>query len=165
MSLQNACYHVKEHKKLGQKLVSKVTLNFVWGHLPKKQTVKPLPPWLIVIKLECWKCLVSGSTIVMMRRTWWICRRSFTPSATTWTTGRNFSTKVQPHLPFKFELTFIQNCLAERTGSWSMKVNLNVSGSPMFKNYGWSVVIGLVIHIMTWKSFMRLSHDFFGHYW
>ena len=119
------------------------------------------PPWLIVIKLECWKCLVSGSTIVMMRRTWWICRRSFTPSATTWTTGRNFSTKVQPHLPFKFELTFIQNCFAERTGSWSMKVNLNVSGSPMFKNYGWSVVIGLVIHIMTWKSFMRLSHDFF----
>ena len=36
---ENACYHVKEHKKLGQKLVSKVTLHFVWGHLPKKQTV------------------------------------------------------------------------------------------------------------------------------
>ena len=30
---ENACYHVKEHKKLGQKLVSKVTLHFVWGHL------------------------------------------------------------------------------------------------------------------------------------
>ena len=28
---QNACYHVKEHKKLGQKLLSKVTLHFVWG--------------------------------------------------------------------------------------------------------------------------------------
>ena len=28
---ENACYHVKEHKKLGQKLVSKVTLHFVWG--------------------------------------------------------------------------------------------------------------------------------------
>ena len=36
---ESACYHVKEHKKLGQKLVSKVTLRFVWGHLPKKQTV------------------------------------------------------------------------------------------------------------------------------
>ena len=36
---QNACYHVKEHKKLGQKLESKVTLHFVWGHLSKKQTV------------------------------------------------------------------------------------------------------------------------------
>ena len=32
-------YHVKEHKKLGQKLVSKVTLHFVWGHLLKNQTV------------------------------------------------------------------------------------------------------------------------------
>ena len=28
---QNACYHVKEHKKLGQKLLSKVTLHFVWA--------------------------------------------------------------------------------------------------------------------------------------
>ena len=37
---ENACCHVKEHKKLGQKLVSKVTLHFVWGHLSKKQTVR-----------------------------------------------------------------------------------------------------------------------------
>ena len=29
----------KEHKKLGEKLMSKVTLHFVWGHLSKKQTV------------------------------------------------------------------------------------------------------------------------------
>ena len=36
---ENACYHVKEHKKLGQKLVSKVTLHFVWGHFSRKQTV------------------------------------------------------------------------------------------------------------------------------
>ena len=36
---QNAGYHVKEHKKLCQKLVSKVALHFVWGHLSKKQTV------------------------------------------------------------------------------------------------------------------------------
>ena len=36
---ENACYHVKEHKKLGQKLVSKVTLHFVWGNLWKEQTV------------------------------------------------------------------------------------------------------------------------------
>ena len=43
---ENACYHVKEHKKLGQKVVSKVTLHFVWGHLSKKQTVVPLSGWL-----------------------------------------------------------------------------------------------------------------------
>ena len=36
---EKACYHVKEHKKLGQKLVSKVTLHFVWGNLWRKQTV------------------------------------------------------------------------------------------------------------------------------
>ena len=30
---ENACCHVKEHKKLRQKLMSKVTLHFVWGHL------------------------------------------------------------------------------------------------------------------------------------
>jgi len=28
---EKACHHVKEHKKLGQKLVSKVTLQFVWA--------------------------------------------------------------------------------------------------------------------------------------
>ena len=42
---ENACYHVKEHKKLGQKLVSKVTLHFVWGHLSKKQTVADVLAW------------------------------------------------------------------------------------------------------------------------
>ena len=36
---QNTGYHVKEHKKLGQKQVSKVTLHFVRSHLSKKQTV------------------------------------------------------------------------------------------------------------------------------
>ena len=36
---QYAGYPVKEHKKLGQKLVSKVTLHFIWCHLSKKQTV------------------------------------------------------------------------------------------------------------------------------
>ena len=36
---QNAGYHVKEHKKLGHKEVSKVTLRFVWGHLSKQQTL------------------------------------------------------------------------------------------------------------------------------
>ena len=30
---------MKEHKKLCQKQVSKVTLHFVWGHLMRKQTV------------------------------------------------------------------------------------------------------------------------------
>ena len=33
-------YHMKEDKNLRQKLVSKVTLHFVWGHLSKKQTVR-----------------------------------------------------------------------------------------------------------------------------
>ena len=41
---EKACYYVKEHKKLGQKLVSKVTLHFVWGHLSKKQKVYDTPP-------------------------------------------------------------------------------------------------------------------------
>ena len=36
---QNQGYHVKEHKKLCQKQVSKVTLHFVWGQLSRKQTV------------------------------------------------------------------------------------------------------------------------------
>ena len=34
---ENACYHGKEHKKLGQKLVSKVTLHFVWVHFSKNK--------------------------------------------------------------------------------------------------------------------------------
>ena len=46
---QNAGYHVKEHIKLYQKHMSKVTLHFVWGHISKKQTVKhnrcPLRDW------------------------------------------------------------------------------------------------------------------------
>ena len=36
---QNAGYHVKEHRKLNQKQVSKVTLHFVWRHISRKQTV------------------------------------------------------------------------------------------------------------------------------
>ena len=32
-------YRVKEHEKLVQKQVSKVTLHFVWGHFSRKQTV------------------------------------------------------------------------------------------------------------------------------
>ena len=36
---QNRGYHMKEHKKLSQKQVSKVTLHFVWGQLSRKQTV------------------------------------------------------------------------------------------------------------------------------
>ena len=37
---QNASYHVKENKNLDQKMVSKVTLHFVWGLLTRKQAVK-----------------------------------------------------------------------------------------------------------------------------
>ena len=36
---KNQDYHVKEHKKLYQKQMSKVALHFVWGHLLRKQTV------------------------------------------------------------------------------------------------------------------------------
>ena len=36
---KNWGYHVKEHKKLYQKPVSKVTQCFVWGQLSRKQTV------------------------------------------------------------------------------------------------------------------------------
>ena len=32
-------YHVKEHIKMCQTQVSKVTLHFVWGQLSRKQTV------------------------------------------------------------------------------------------------------------------------------
>ena len=38
---QNEDYHVKEHKKLGQKQVSNVTLHFVWGHLLRKTISAP----------------------------------------------------------------------------------------------------------------------------
>ena len=31
--------YVKEHEKMYQNLVSKVTLHFVWGNLSRKQTV------------------------------------------------------------------------------------------------------------------------------
>ena len=53
---------MKEHKKLGQKLLSKVTLHFVWGHLPKKQTVShALQFWK-----ELWfQALPSGSVLVV----------------------------------------------------------------------------------------------------
>ena len=36
---QNGGYRVKEHRKLYQKQVSKVTLHFVWDHLSRKLTV------------------------------------------------------------------------------------------------------------------------------
>ena len=35
----NRGYHLKEHKKLYKKLVSKVMLHFVWVNLSRKQTV------------------------------------------------------------------------------------------------------------------------------
>ena len=33
---ENACYHVKKHKELGEKSVSKKTLHFVWGTFIEK---------------------------------------------------------------------------------------------------------------------------------
>ena len=43
---QNRGYLVKEHKKLCQKHVSKVTMHFVWGQLPRKQIVPLNSPCL-----------------------------------------------------------------------------------------------------------------------
>ena len=37
---QNRGYHLKGHRELCQKLVSKMTLHIVWGHLSRKQTVE-----------------------------------------------------------------------------------------------------------------------------
>ena len=51
---QNWGYHLKEHNKLHKKLVSKVILHFVCGHLSRKQTVR------------CDFTLVKGE-----RNTWW----------------------------------------------------------------------------------------------
>ena len=42
---------MKGHRKLCQKLVSKVTLHFVWGHLSRKQTVYWLSAYLESIDL------------------------------------------------------------------------------------------------------------------
>ena len=36
---------MKEHEKVGQKQVSKVTLHFVGGHYSRKQTVSGVPPF------------------------------------------------------------------------------------------------------------------------
>ena len=52
---QNEGYHVKEHKNLDEKLVSKVTLHFVWGDLSEKQTV----PALLKIITSTWHNLFS----------------------------------------------------------------------------------------------------------
>ena len=61
---ESACYHVKEHhKKLGQKLVSKVTLHFVWGHSPKKQTVAGL--WHCLSSLATWICIHQSTQMFL----------------------------------------------------------------------------------------------------
>ena len=67
---QNACYHVKEHKKLYQKLVSKVTLHFVWSHLSKKQTVKEEFREKQMPYLDISYCLTVAmvSSIVLLQR-------------------------------------------------------------------------------------------------
>ena len=49
---------MKEDKSLYQKLVSKVTLHFVWGHLSKKQTVLCFScKILITYHIICLQCL------------------------------------------------------------------------------------------------------------
>ena len=57
---QNASYHVKEDKNLFQKMVSKVTLHFVWGHLSIKQTVSSLMKQFfgttLSVKSNGWLC-------------------------------------------------------------------------------------------------------------
>ena len=51
---QNRGYHLKEHKKLYWKLVSKVMLHFVWGHLSRNQTVVQAAKKLQSFQ-KCWK--------------------------------------------------------------------------------------------------------------
>ena len=48
---QNRGYYVKEHKKLSQKLVSKVTLHFVRGQLSRKQTVATLSLHVLITEV------------------------------------------------------------------------------------------------------------------
>ena len=49
---QNQGNHVREPEKRGQKQVSKVTLNFVWGRLSRKHTVPRLKPPTTFFRLE-----------------------------------------------------------------------------------------------------------------
>ena len=74
---QNASYHVKEDKNLYQKMVSKVTLHFVWGHLSRKQTVA----WF------CRKGVVT-MTIISPTREYGVVRTIFESSwSGPWTLG------------------------------------------------------------------------------
>ena len=66
---QNEWYHLKEHWKLSQKLVSKVSHHFVEGHLSEKQTVKG---WLG--SLQQGRQIWQGSTFKSKNDgTIWIC--------------------------------------------------------------------------------------------
>ena len=55
---QDGCYHLKEQKKLSQKLVPKMTHHFVEGSLLEKQTVfhKILEGWFRPATFKLWPC-------------------------------------------------------------------------------------------------------------
>ena len=61
---QNQGYNMKEHKKLSQKQVSKVTLHFVWGQLSRKQTVLQFicefKIGFPLVWIKAYTCLVIG---------------------------------------------------------------------------------------------------------
>ena len=63
---QNASYHVKEDKNLYQKMVSKVTLHFVWGHLSRKQTVMQAMIFFSYLRLLRCPSLNKNRTISFM---------------------------------------------------------------------------------------------------
>ena len=67
---QNQGYHVKEHKKLCQKQVSKVTLHFVFGKLSRKQTVARVisaraGPQTLLSRLKCQKCTAEKRPLIL----------------------------------------------------------------------------------------------------
>ena len=58
---------MKEDKKLGQKLVSKMTLHFVWGHLSKKQSVlrNTNADFFLEIKVNQIKLVTTKETFIL----------------------------------------------------------------------------------------------------
>ena len=82
---QNASYHIKEDKNLYEKMVSKLTLHFLWGHLSRKQTVSPFlcsrcmgisalyaHNWVLILRVQtiryqnAWKCFLDIKMVSLL---------------------------------------------------------------------------------------------------
>ena len=59
---------MKEHEKVGQKQVSKVTLHFVWGHFSRKQTVGPKSCQCTVYQSRVTIHVTSDSIDILIRQ-------------------------------------------------------------------------------------------------